>query len=470
MLIRIIKKNKAKKPHSLNRNSRKKNKLIKKKATKRYKRPQRKYNSQQPKNFFREDHEKLGLFVSWADAFDRGSSYISIQYKIKGDSKQYRSPRSKTAWLDAKDLEYAKLKTLKWKNSNNNSLGIGNEVPAFYLEHQKEYLNWLFNTARHTTIETYNSDLIRYVFPYFIKRLELNSPSKWDDDAVTRWESFLYNHIKHPETRNKKRTSLRRYLRFLKQTGRIKKRPEILNEPIKRKSSTETPIPGELPEWTDVVKWIRQLPPGRFRFIKALGAAFGTRVSESCAIEELDIFGEESAGHIDSKNDYIRQIIDANVGALFMNVRVAVKKKIDPQILRMLGEEPSKEPKSGPYTAVCTSPEMAQLVIDLIENGEHLEDLSMNSILSQFASTSTDNSEFRFSEYRSHDDRRLNITLQCLDLNLPDRIDICCQTHGHSNRETFAKYFQWGLMQKRKKSRNSSTRLKAFKIKNKEIA
>lgn len=47
---------------------------------------------------------------------------------------------------------------------------------------------------------------------------------------------------------------------------------------------------------------------------------------------------------------------------------------------------------------------------------------------------------------RPHDDRRLNITLQCLDLSMDinDVVEICTLLHGESSREVFGRYFQWG--------------------------
>ena len=75
-----------------------------------------------------------------------------------------------------------------------------------------------------------------------------------------------------------------------------------------------------------------------------------------------------------------------------------------------------------------------------------------------------DKSGFKFHQYRPHDDRRLNITLQCLDLEIEDRVEICCQLHGQSSRDVFFRYFQWGLMQRRKQISIKGTELKVFDL------
>ena len=77
------------------------------------------------------------------------------------------------------------------------------------------------------------------------------------------------------------------------------------------------------------------------------------------------------------------------------------------------------------------------------------------------------NTKFKFDQYRPHDDRRLNITLQCLDLctEINDVVEICCQLHGQSSREVFAKYFQWGQMQRRIKKKEQLGKLTIIALK-----
>ncbi len=71
-----------------------------------------------PKNFFKKEHEHAELFITWADATVRKNNQISILYKIAGNKKQFRTPRSKSVWLDEYSLEYAKKIAQDWKNKN----------------------------------------------------------------------------------------------------------------------------------------------------------------------------------------------------------------------------------------------------------------------------------------------------------------------------------------------------------------
>lgn len=101
----------------------------------------------------------------------------------------------------------------------------------------------------------------------------------------------------------------------------------------------------------------------------------------------------------------------------------------------------------------------------MIEAGEHLEELKKNGIYRVIYELPVDKSEFQFHEYRPHDDRRLNITLQCLDLSMDinDVIEICTLLHGQSSREVFNRYFQWGLTQRRRQKAKTGKKLEIFK-------
>ena len=88
--------------------------------------------------------------------------------------------------------------------------------------------------------------------------------------------------------------------------------------------------------------------------------AFSLRISEALAVEEDDFFGAEYEAHIDMKNDFIRELKDRQIAALFLMVHKAEKKKVSQDLIRILGEQ-DKNPKSGPYTACCTNKGMAQL-------------------------------------------------------------------------------------------------------------
>ena len=345
-------------------------------------------------------------------------------------------------------------------NKNNNQLGKGSLLPDYYLNDREDFIKWLGNTARHTTITAYESFLRMYIFPFFFEKLELKNPTKWDDDAISRWNDFLFKNVDTLSTRNRIRTGFRRYLKYLKFRKQIKRVPQIYNECKKRKTK-ETPIPGDLPEWSDVLDWLKTLPKGRYRFIRAVMKGFGLRISEACLVNEFDFFGAESSDEIDQKNDYVKILKDNGIGKLFLHVNKADKKKVKDDLIQILGEQ-ELDPKSGPYTACCTNKEIANFIIQMIKGGEHLENLSKDEVYRIKKQMPVDYSKFNFHKYKLHDDRRLNITLQLFDLKVPNSIDMCCMLHGQSSREVFNRYFRWGLVQKRKQKQKTGLNLKAF--------
>lgn len=411
---------------------------------------------QRPTNFFHPIHENQDLYVSAASVVNRGNNQISVLYKILGNKKQFRTPRRKTVWFDKFDIELARREIDNWKHENNNFLGKGRLLPSFYLNHRKEYIKWLARTSSPATIITYEADLRIYIFPYFTIKLGIESPINWDIDSVSRWELSLTSFIDKPSERNKTRTSLRRYLKFLKFFKVIKQVPQIFNEPVKR-ISRETPIPGDLPEWPDVITWLESLPHGRYRFNRALMLGFGLRVSEASLITRRDFIGKESEEEINYRNDFIKELKDKQIGKLFLSVNKADKAKINKDIVQMIGDQTTK-PKSGEYTACCTNKELANLILEMLHNGEDKEELARDEIYGLRRMIPEDSSPYNFHLYRPHDDRRLNITLQLFDLRIPNAIEVSCMLHGQSSRAIFDRYFQWGLVQRREK-RSSTTLL-----------
>jgi len=83
-----------------------------------YLRTRKKMVSDMPRNFFHPVHEKEGHFITYADAFERRSGMISIQYKIQGENKQFRIPRWKTAFLDDQGIDRARFLVEEWKRAN----------------------------------------------------------------------------------------------------------------------------------------------------------------------------------------------------------------------------------------------------------------------------------------------------------------------------------------------------------------
>ena len=54
------------------------------------------------------------------------------------------------------------------------------------------------------------------------------------------------------------------------------------------------------------------------------------------------------------------------INAKAQQVSEAKKKKVSPEILKLLGESENTLPKSGTYTACCTNDEMAELILEMI--------------------------------------------------------------------------------------------------------
>lgn len=419
--------------------------------------------TEMPKNFLRKIHEGQGHYISFANAYERHNGCIYVQYQLAGTRKKHWAPRAKTAWLDEKGIDYARMVVNQWREANQKSIGTMESIPSFYLSHRKEYLKFLYNTAGHSTIQGYENALFQYIFPYFVGRLDLDHPKKWNQSVIKQWDSILSEHINKASTRNRKRTALRRYLEFLFRKNIIKTFPTILGEPIVRKTQ-ETPIPGDLPEWDDVEAWLRKLPAGRYRFVRAVSKAFGLRVSEALAVNIDDFIGEESQEQLMAQGGFVAQLIEKNLGFIFLSVNKADKKPVTRELVRMLGEEQSNDPKSGPYTACCTNYKMAVLIREMILAGEHEQPLTKDEVYKIKYKIALDQSSFRFDQYNPHDDRRLNITLQCLDLSMDitDVVETVCMLHGQSSRDVFGKYFQWGLTQRRKQKRSGSKELKLF--------
>lgn len=209
---------------------------------------------------------------------------------------------------------------------------------------------------------------------------------------------------------------------------------------------------------------MRSLPPGRYRFVRTVSKAFGLRVSEALAVTLDDFIGEESRDELLAQGGFVSQMVEKNLGLLFLSVNKANKKPIPKELIRMLGEEPSNAPKSGPYTACCTNKSIAIFLREMINAGEHEQPLTRDEIYKTKDKMRVDDSPFKFDQYNPHDDRRLNITLQCLDLSMDvtDVVETVCMLHGQSSRDVFGKYFQWGLTQRRRQKRADGRELRLF--------
>lgn len=80
---------------------------------------------------------------------------------------------------------------------------------------------------------------------------------------------------------------------------------------------------------------------------------------------------------------------------MFLEVTKADKKKVPTDILKLLGLEDSDEPKSGPYTVCCTHKEIAEFIIELINAGEHKEEMCKEQVYRDKANLPVDPSVFK---------------------------------------------------------------------------
>jgi hypothetical protein len=83
-------------------------------------------------------------------------------------------------------------------------------------------------------------------------------------------------------------------------------------------------------------------------------------------------------------------------GFLFLNVNKAEKRTITKDVLKILGDNLDFEPKSGPYTACCTHQDMAEFILELLENNEHLCELGKDDVYKVMNEIDIDPSDFNF--------------------------------------------------------------------------
>lgn len=374
---------------------------------------------------------------------------VSVSYKVMSHGV-FRSPRSSTSWLDDKDDLFIEKELDGWKARVNQDSGSSSEFfPDFFLRQRPDYIRWCSKSAKAVSIEGYLFYLGRFVFPFFIQRLREQDPTRWRA-SYTEWEAYLTSALDSLDSRNKARTALRRYLKFLEAKGKTK---EVLllprNETARRKQREGDVLPGELPDWADASAWLRSLPAGRPRWVLAICAAFGVRISEALTVRPEHLIGHADVSNAQLGNGIIQKVFETGQMVAFLNVDEAQKRAIkDSHVLKAMGDV-DDEPKTGPYTAGCNSQELGQLVLEMCESGEHAGETDHNEVYKFIKAQNNLDASYPFSEYSPHDFRRLHITLQALDLQ---SFFMVAQLHGHSSEDTTKRYYQWGHMKRRRKS------------------
>jgi integrase len=411
-------------------------------------------------NYLRPEHRKGSNTVSYIGFQKRGNG-IYVLYTLTGERTQYRSSRKDCKHLDALPDEAVSIELDVWKSQYNTSAGAsGTLYPEFYLNQKLEFFKYLQKEGANTgTIDDYNSYLGNYVFPFLHSKLCLNSPKDYKPVHVDKWEQFLNKSVDVIGTRNRIRTAFRRYLKFLKRKGLIATMPQIINDRDVRES-LEKPIPCDyLPSYSEVVAYLRQIPPSRFRFLWAITFAFGVRVGEALCVEHDDVYGKSDIEFLAGSRGTIEMLADKKVAYLFLSIDSSRKKKARDAVLKLISsEEDEGKAKSGSYFACCTNKEIAKFILEVVANGEHEAPMIKNEH-NFFKHLAKDDSKANFHLWRFHDARRFHITMQALDLKeLPNTIDVVCELHAHHSPQTFKKYYQWGLMHKRLEKRGKSNK------------
>ena len=373
---------------------------------------------------------------------------VSVLYKLLGEGI-YRSPRELTVWFDNKESEFITKELENWKGRVNLETDFTDAFfPDFFLRERTAFLRWLCKTAKPITIEGYLFLLGRFVFPFFVQKMREMSPHRWKD-SYPEWDQFISKAITTSAGRNRARTALRRYLKFLKAKGNMDSPVLPSNENERRVHREGEILPGELPDWKQLTDWLKSLPPGKARWIVTMCAAFGIRISEACVAMPEHLIGQGHLEEIQRVNDIIRKAVDTNLVSAFLTVNEAKKRQIkDINVLNTVGDA-DEDPKTGPYIACCSSIELANFIVHLIETKEYEGQASSHFVYRFIKGQANLDPAYPFSAYSPHDFRRLHITLQAFELQ---SFFIVAQLHGHSSEETTKRYYQWGLSRRQKKA------------------
>ncbi len=406
-------------------------------------------------NYLRPEHRKGIHQIGYLGFQKRGQS-ICVLYMLTGSRIQYRSFRKDCKHLDELPPEAIEVTLEQWKSVYNQSYGaVGTIYPEFYLANKSNFFKYLQNEGAGTeTIDSYNSYLGNHIFPFMTNKLGLKNPKEYKNIHIDKWEQSIAKTFSHASTRNRARTAFRRYLKFLKRKGLIDAIPQIINEREVR-DTREKPIPCDyLPDYKEVVAYIKKLPRSKFRFLWTLTFAFGVRIGEALCVERKDVYDKSDLEFISDSRSVVSFLTDKKLAYLFLKIDRSRKKPARDAVLKLIskGEKEGKT-KSGDYFACCSNLEIANFIVELIENGEHEMELDRNEH-NYFRHFKEDTSSATFHLWRFHDARRYHITMQTLDfMELPNKIDIICELHAHHSQQTFKKYFQWGLMHKRLEKR-----------------
>lgn len=400
------------------------------------------------RHYFNTQHFKTQFHISYAKAFIDGNR-IRVQYKLVGDKKLFTSPSSLTNWMVGRDLAYINNEIQRWKNFNNENVGSYKTIyPEFFRRHELEFLKFL--KVRSSTADGYYRLLGKYIFSFFIGKLDEYNVNRWSDHYV-EFRKFLENSGLSSVSINKVYAAMRRYFDFLIWKGEYKFLYDPINEAIKNQGKSQISLPGILPKWQDLYQFILSLPRGRERWVMTLMSSFGLRVSEALAADRYDLLGKTEIEEELRNNDLINGVVSRHKNCfLFLSCKKAYKRDISYDVVRK-AIEIDEDPKTGHYYAVCTHLDFANLLIDMINSGEDElgDEVTYDSLVRYLQSNSGTydvNPEFMFEKWTMHDFRRSSVTLKLIEWN--DLKDVGL-VHGHKSLTTTERYNQLAIQNRK---------------------
>ena len=400
------------------------------------------------RDYLRPEHGGEGPPVLITSVFhNRRGNRVNVFYTIFGQRTQHRTPRALLVWLDDKEPDFIDKELAAWKERVNAQADPTFSAcrPDFYLKDKAALIRYLGVTAAPQTVQQYIEALENHVFPFFARKLRSDKPQEWYQD-YHRWYSYLEKCRLAATTRNRIRTALNGYLRFLREKKGVNIVAMTHFEKNKRAQREGKTLPGNvLPSYSEALQWLNTLKPGRSRWTIAIMLAFGVRVSEALTTKPNDLLGEHDREMLEKKEGLYKSMIAKHHPTALLNVLVADKRAlVRDDIKRILGNQP-ETPKGGAYTAVCFDEKLSEFLAEAIEREEFKGETTYDIV----DRTIEESGHKVFSQYSTHDFRRLSITHHVLhtgDMFLTSRL------HGQVSDIVVRRYYQWGLEQQRQKS------------------
>jgi hypothetical protein len=411
------------------------------------------------RQYLRDEHLRgehrfvTSMIPTWPERPD--NNRVVVQYTLEGNSrKSYKTPRGLTMWLDDRSDEFVRRELNEWKETHNLRVPgnkLPSHVPDFWRRDIEAFTKWARGSGAgtHTTV-AYVEGLQNHVFPFFCRRLGVDNVREWHRHYVA-WSEYLEKVVPALSTRNKLRTALRRYLKFLKAKRGFSDLHLPTNEKHARQTREGQILPGnELPSYDKVGKWFDRLPRGRARWIIGLCIAFGTRIGEAIVARPTDLFGAGDVEDLKKESETVRRLLSDYRPFAFLRVnKTGVTWQINKELQQLLPKMEWDEngvknrTKTGDdYMAVCFDAAWATRILDMYESEDFAGDEAVGPIYQQVLKIITESGDDLFSQYRPHDFRRLSITHK---LNAIQEERLVGRMHGQVSPATLRRYYQWAL-------------------------